>query len=169
MSAPPPSGPAAAVRWRLRRRAALAAVLLLILLPFGARMGLLSGRRPSRPGPVDGRLQPVRTHLTNAVSSTAATDYHRIAPIDAGADPARGFARLREVVAAMPGARIVTEQPGYLYAEFETRWLGFVDDVEFLLDAPARQIQVRSASRLGRKDFGVNRARIEAIRARLAG
>jgi uncharacterized protein (DUF1499 family) len=68
----------------------------------------------------------------------------------------------------MPGARIVEEQPDYLYAEFETRWLKFVDDVEFLLDEPHGAIQVRSASRLGRRDFGVNRARIEAIRATLA-
>jgi uncharacterized protein (DUF1499 family) len=47
--------------------------------------------------------------------------------------------------------------------------MGFVDDVEFLLDEKARVIHVRSASRLGRKDFGVNRERIEAIRARMAG
>ena len=128
-------------------------------------MGLLAGKRPKRLGVVDGRLQPVRTHLTNAVSSTATTDYHRIAPLAAGADPAAAFARLRAVVERMPGARIVEAAPGYLYAEFESRLLKFVDDVEFLLDAPAKLIHVRSASRLGRKDFGVNRRRIEAIRA----
>ena len=132
-------------------------------------MGMLSGRRPTRLGVADGRLQPVRAHLTNAVSSTATTDYHKIAPLDASPDPQAAFARLRGLVATWDGARIVEERPGYLYAEFATRWLGFVDDVEFLLDAPARVIHVRSASRLGRKDFGVNRARIEAIRARIAG
>jgi creatinine amidohydrolase len=64
---------------------------------------------------------------------------------------------------------VITEEPGYLYAEFETRWLRFVDDVEFLLDAPAGVIHVRSASRLGRKDLGVNRKRIEELRARHDG
>jgi uncharacterized protein (DUF1499 family) len=154
---------------RTARRIALGALLAGLAALIGARMGMLSGRRPTRLGVADGRLQPVRAHLTNAVSSTATTDYHRVAPLDASPDPQAAFARLRELVAGWDGARIVEERPGYLYAEFSTRWLGFVDDVEFLLDAPARTIQVRSASRLGRKDFGVNRARVEAIRARLAG
>ena len=68
----------------------------------------------------------------------------------------------------MPGAAVVEERPGYLYAEFTTRWLRFVDDVEFLLDEPTAMIHLRSASRLGRRDFGVNRERIETIRARMA-
>jgi uncharacterized protein (DUF1499 family) len=151
------------------RRLAIAAGGLLLLTASGAQMGLLAGKRPSRLGIADGQLQPVRATLTNAVSSTATTDYHRIAPIDGGRDPASAFARLRTIVAGMPGARIVGEAPGYLYAEFESAWMKFVDDVEFQLDATAGVIQVRSASRLGRKDFGVNRARIEAIRTAMAG
>jgi uncharacterized protein (DUF1499 family) len=130
-------------------------------------MGLLTGKRPARLGASDGQLQPVRSQLTNAVSSAATTDYHRIAPLDAGADPGATFARLRRAIDSMPGARVVTEAPGYLHVEFRTRWLGFVDDAEFLLDASAGTIQVRSASRLGRRDFGVNRARIESIRTKL--
>jgi uncharacterized protein (DUF1499 family) len=132
-------------------------------------MGLFSGSRPERLGVVDGQLQPVRTHLTNAVSSFATTDYHRIAPLDASPDPQAAWTRLRGVVAGWPGATIVEERPGYLYAECRTKWMGFIDDVEFLIDEKARVIHVRSASRLGRKDFGVNRERIEAIRARMAG
>jgi uncharacterized protein (DUF1499 family) len=132
-------------------------------------MDLFSGSRPDRLGVVDGQLQPVRTHLTNAVSSFATTDYHRIAPLDASPDPGAAWTRLRGVLAGWPGATIVEERPGYLYAECRTKWMGFVDDVEFLMDEKARVIHVRSASRLGRKDFGVNRERIEAIRARMAG
>ena len=51
-------------------------------------------------------------------------------------------------------------------AEARTRWLGFTDDLEFVLDAPAGVIHFRSASRWGREDMGVNRARMEEIRAR---
>jgi uncharacterized protein (DUF1499 family) len=65
----------------------------------------------------------------------------------------------------MPGAHIVERRPDYLYATFRSRWLGFVDDVEFWSDGT--QVQVRSASRLGSGDLGVNRARIETIRERL--
>jgi uncharacterized protein (DUF1499 family) len=166
--APAPRDPparAAAPSWRVRVARAMVAVLVVVL--FGVQMGLLAGKRPSRLGPTDGSLQPVRAHLLNAVSSTATTDEHRIAPLDPGGDPQAGFERLGAVVASMPGARIVARQPHYLYAEFESRWLGFVDDVEFLLDPRAGVIHVRSASRLGRRDFGVNRARVEAIRAKL--
>jgi len=46
---------------------------------------------------------------------------------------------------------------------FSTHWLKFVDDVEFYLAPGSQKIDVRSASRLGREDFGVNRARMEAI------
>ena len=65
----------------------------------------------------------------------------------------------------MPRTKIVTENETYLYAEFASNLMGFVDDVEFYLDKTAGVIHVRSASRLGQSDLGVNRQRIEAIRA----
>jgi len=152
----------------MRRRFLLASLATLaasaVLAP---QMGLLAGKPPTGLGPADGRLAPVRADAWNSVSSFASTDYHRIAPLAAGPEPGVGFALLEAIVAADPLAVIVEKRPGYLYAEFRTRWLGFVDDVEFLLDEGAGVIHVRSASRLGRKDFGVNRRRIEEIRAKL--
>ena len=156
-------------RPRLGRRVLLGVLAAVAALPLAACGGLLSGTRPAQRGPVDGALRPVREDLSNAVSSQATTEYHRITPIAAGPDTKASFTRLRGVVAGLPGAAIVEERPGYLYAEFTTRWLRFVDDVEFLVDEKAAVIQVRSASRLGRRDFGVNRERIETIRARMAG
>jgi uncharacterized protein (DUF1499 family) len=150
-------------------RAALVALSLLVLAGCaGAQMGLFSGTRPADLGVKDGRLAAVRTHLENAVSSDADTPYHRIEPIATGPDPQAAFARLIETVRQTRGARIIAQRDGYLYAEFETRWMKFVDDTEFLLDASNRVIHVRSASRLGRKDFGVNRSRIESLRATMA-
>jgi FKBP-type peptidyl-prolyl cis-trans isomerase FkpA len=154
------------IRWTALAAAIAFALALLTL--GGARMGLLSGKRPvAHLGVEAGKLKPVRTNYWNAVSSFATSDYHRIDPLRAGDDPQAGFGRLRAIVIAFPGATVITESPGYLYAEFTTPVLKFVDDVEFLLDASAGVIHVRSASRLGRKDLGVNRKRIEAIRARL--
>jgi uncharacterized protein (DUF1499 family) len=131
-------------------------------------MGLFSGTRPTELGTQGGRLAPVRTHLQNAVSSFADTPYHRIEPIATGPNPQATFTRLAEAIRQTPGARIIEQRDGYLYAEFETRWMKFIDDAEFLLDASARVVHVRSASRLGRKDFGVNRSRIESLRATIA-
>lgn len=130
-------------------------------------MGLLAGRRPRNIGESDGRLQPLRERSRNSVSSYSQTEYNRIAPFAAGVDPKKTFERLQKVVADDRSAKIVAQRPGYLYAEFKTKLLGFVDDVEFLLDAKAKVIHLRSASRLGREDFGVNRKRIEALRAKL--
>ena len=149
-----------------RAAALLAAGVLGVLAAAWA--GAFSGSPPGDAiGVADGRLAPVRTGYWNAVSSFADTEYHRIVPLDAGADPQASFAELRRAVAGWPGARIAGETPGYLHAEFRTPLMRFVDDVEFLLDAPAGLIHVRSASRLGRRDFGTNRKRVEAIRAKL--
>ena len=76
--------------------------------------------------------------------------------------------RLQTVVASMPGAHIIKAEPTYLYAQFTTRLMKYVDDVEFSIDEPAKLIHVRSASRLGQEDFNANRDRIEAVRAKLA-
>jgi uncharacterized protein (DUF1499 family) len=67
----------------------------------------------------------------------------------------------------MKKTKIITENKNYLYAEFTSAIMGFVDDVEFYLDEGAKVIHVRSASRLGQSDLGVNRKRIETIRTKL--
>ena len=137
---------------------------------LAGQMNLLAGRRPDDLGVRDGLLKPPVARSWNSVSSQAGrhehTEYHLIAPLRYSGDAGAAFARLENVVAAMPGATVVERQPGYLYAQFQTRMLKFVDDVEFLLDAPAGVIHMRSASRLGRKDFGANRQRLEAVRQR---
>ena len=93
-------------------------------------------------------------------------DYARIDPLPfkaggAGASMQALAAALRQVA----GVRVVSEDAGYLRAEARTRWLGFVDDLEFVADPQRGVIDLRSASRLGAEDFGANRRRIEALRA----
>jgi uncharacterized protein (DUF1499 family) len=67
----------------------------------------------------------------------------------------------------MDGGQIVKREPGYLYAQFTTQIMKYVDDAEFWFDPAAGIIQVRSSSRLGSSDLGVNRKRIEFIRQKL--
>ena len=95
-------------------------------------------------------------------------DYADIAPLSLRGDGAETIVRLQALVHSEPGASIVESRPDYLRAQFTTRLMKFVDDVEFWFDPAAGVIQVRSASRVGRKDFGVNRQRVERLRARLA-
>jgi uncharacterized protein (DUF1499 family) len=75
-------------------------------------------------------------------------------------------ARLRGILEAYPRTTIVQEGPASLKAECRSRIFRFVDDVDLVLDDQAKAIHFRSASRLGRRDFGVNRQRMEEIRRR---
>lgn len=140
-------------------------------LLVAGRLGWLTGTPPGDLGVRDGRLKPPSA-TRNSVSSQAALypaapqrRYADIAPLRCAGDPATAMSRLVQVLAAMPGASIVEARPDYVYAQFTTRWLRFVDDVEFMAAPAEGVIHLRSASRLGREDLGTNRRRIEAIRA----
>ena len=140
-----------------------------------ARMGAFSGRPPDNLGLREGKLKPP-SKTPNSVSSQAALwpdhpqrDHAAIAPLPLQGDGPATIARLAQLIESIDGARIVERRPDYLYARFTTRLMRFVDDAEFWFDPAAGVVQVRSASRVGRGDLGVNRARVEALRARLAG
>ncbi len=133
-------------------------------------MGLFSGTRPDNLGVHDGRLAPPR-HAPNNVNSQTDknTDAeHYIEPLRYAGDAGLAWAALRRIVGGMPRVKIISAGANYLYVECTSKLMGFVDDTEFYLDENAGVIQVRSASRLGRRDFGVNRGRIETVRAKLA-
>jgi uncharacterized protein (DUF1499 family) len=157
------------------KRMLLAAALLLA----GALAGLalhtattrgetvFSWTRPANLGVTDGLLAPCR-RTPNCVSSQAPNSdaEHYIAPLRFRGNGAEALLALRKVVDEMQRTHVVQHDGGYLYAEFRTKLMGFVDDVEFVVAEKERAIHVRSASRLGRRDFGVNRARVEALRRR---
>jgi uncharacterized protein (DUF1499 family) len=105
----------------------------------------------------------------NCVSTEATDIAHGMPPVPFTDAPDRAHARARAALLAEPRTRIVVEQPGYLRAESRSRLFRFVDDVEVVVDAAARVFRFRSASRVGRRDFGVNRARMERVSARLRG
>ena len=123
---------------------------------------------PSKPaGLRDGALAPCPA-TPNCVSTEAADPTQRMPPLAFAGSAEAARARLRAVLAAMHGGRVVDERGSYLRAEFTTRLLRFVDDVEFLVDADARVIRFRSASRVGRSDFGTNRRRMQEVARRFA-
>ena len=130
---------------------------------------LLAGKRPSNLGAKDGRLAPPK-RTPNCVSSQAdpSDAEHYVAPIAFEGAPADAMAAAKRAVESMERSRLVREERGYLYAEFASKLLGFVDDLELLFDEKARVFHVRSASRLGRRDFGVNRKRVEVLRSALS-
>jgi uncharacterized protein (DUF1499 family) len=126
------------------------------------RMFKFSGTRPSNLGVKDGKLAACPSS-PNCVNSQADDRQHGIDPLAFSGDAVIAMQKLAGVVAAIPRTQVIQSRADYLYVEFSTPLMGFVDDVEFYCDGKA--IQVRSASRLGYSDLGVNRKRIEAIRA----
>lgn len=152
----------------------IAVVLLVIAAILAGQFGLLKGKPPTDLGLRSGQFK-APSNTNNSVTSQAALHPNHplrakaeIAALPMKGDAAATMARLQTVVAAMPGAQIIKAEPAYLYAQFTTRLMKYVDDVEFAIDEPAKLVQVRSASRLGKEDLNANRNRIEAIRARLA-
>jgi uncharacterized protein (DUF1499 family) len=154
-------------------------LLVLALLAAGALAGaaahtaltpgdtMFAGKRPTDLGYESGRLAPCK-RTPNCVSSQADPKdaQHYIAPIALKGNAAGdAIAAVKKAVESMPRTTVVKVEPGYLYAEFKSRLMGFVDDVEFLQDPAKGVVHVRSASRLGRSDLGVNRDRVERLRA----
>ena len=128
------------------------------------QMGLFSGKRPTDLGYTNSKFKPM-PRSPNAVSSTTAKDdKHYIEPLKFDGTAEVAWKRLNEIVSGQKGVTVVSTNAGYTYAEFKTPLMGYIDDVEFALDTNASVIHVRSASRLGESDLGLNRKRVEAIR-----
>ncbi|THJ22917.1 MAG: DUF1499 domain-containing protein [Nitrospira sp. CG24E] len=113
------------------------------------------------------RLRPCPSS-PNCVSTQAQDGGHAIAPFRYRKSRAEAKEGLKEVLRSLPRAKLVEEDESYLHYEFTSLLLRFVDDVEFLFDDEAKTIHFRSASRTGYGDLGVNRARMEQVRALVA-
>ena len=143
---------------------------LALHLATGSADTVFSWKRPDNLGVRDGKLTPCK-RTPNCVSSQAdpADAEHYIAPVPFKGAALDAIAAARKAVEAMERATVIRHDANYLYAEFRSKLMRYVDDVEFTFDEKAGLLHVRSASRLGRRDFGVNRARVEALRARIEG
>lgn len=130
---------------------------LLSIIPF---LTACAGEPPQNIGVQNDRLIPC-PDSPNCVSSYETDETHGIDPLDASID------EIQQILIGLDEANIVSSEANYLYAEFTTPIMGFVDDVEFLQDRGSGLTHVRSASRLGYSDLGANRDRIERIRALL--
>ncbi|MBD1926994.1 DUF1499 domain-containing protein [Trichocoleus sp. FACHB-90] len=129
-------------------------------------MTVFAGKRPTNLGVQSGKLAPCPS-TPNCVNSQSQDSEHKIEPLTYNSSAAQAITDLKTVIQSLPKTKIVAETDNYLYAEFTTKLMGFVDDVEFYVDDAAKTIHVRSASRLGQSDLGVNRKRIETLRAKL--
>ncbi|NTV02211.1 MAG: DUF1499 domain-containing protein [Chlorobiaceae bacterium] len=121
-----------------------------------------------KPGISDGKLRPC-PGTPNCVSSEPGTaPAASVPPFALSGSPEDAWPRLKQAVTKV-GGTVRGESDGYLWTTFLVPVFGFTDDVEFRLDVPAKVIHVRSASRIGYSDLGVNRSRVEQIRDAFIG
>ncbi len=122
-----------------------------------------TGIRPKDLGVKAGRLKDCPSS-PNCVSTQASDPAHRLEPLTYTGTKEEAMDRLVKVINSMKRTKIITRTDVYLYAEFTSKIMRFVDDVEFYIDDSKKIIHFRSASRLGYSDLGVNRKRMDDIR-----
>ena len=129
--------------------------LLLSILPF---LHSCAGDTPENLGVYENKLAPC-PNSPNCVSSFDTNAPHLIKPIKADLE------KIERTLASLNNANIVDRSDNYIRAEFNSRFMGYVDDVEFLYDELENISHVRTASRVGYTDLGANRRRVEKIRS----
>ncbi len=122
--------------------------------------------RPEGLGVNNGQLKPC-PGTPNCVSTQSTSDNayekRQAIALQPGESAEAAMKKLVAIIEKMPRTIIVEQKPDYLYAEFRTFAMRYIDDVEFYVDAQQNVIHYRSASRLGRSDLGVNGKRVDEI------
>ncbi|MGD1920930.1 MAG: DUF1499 domain-containing protein [Pleurocapsa sp.] len=111
----------------------------------------------------NGQLSPCPESPNCVVSQNGDAD-HSIAAIPYTSDRAEAKETLLKVLSVVPRTEVIEQTDNYIHTESTSRIFKFVDDAEFYFPEDEKVIQVRSASRVGESDLGVNRRRIEQIR-----
>lgn len=136
------------------------AVLLISLLTIAG----CSSMPPRNIGVTDGRLAECPDR-PNCVSSQTPGTEHYIAPLEYDSEMSGAFISMVRVLETWPNTIMVKKSEDYIHVVFNSRIFKFKDDVQFFFPSNKGIIHIRSASRVGYSDLGVNRKRIEAIRS----
>jgi uncharacterized protein (DUF1499 family) len=140
--------------------------VVVALLMVATTLLSCSQRHPTDRGVSEAGLAPCPSS-PNCVSSDARDTGHGVDALRLARPAGEAWDEARAVVLNFPRTRIVDEQPTYVRVECRSAFFGFVDDLELQLRPADNIIAVRSASRLGYSDLGVNRRRVERLRAAL--
>ena len=138
----------------------LSIILGLIIASHGL---LFSGSAMAAVGINSDRLEPCPSS-PNCVVSVNGDEEHQIDPITYQGDRATAKETLLKVLSVVPRTEVIDSTDNYIHAESTSRIFKFVDDVEFYFPEDENVIHLRSASRVGESDLGVNRRRMEQIR-----
>lgn len=102
----------------------------------------------------------------NCVCSEACSGDSYVEPLKICGSMTQQWNVLKDVIVDM-GGKIEEADDYFLHATFQSRVFRFIDDVICRQDAEKKLIQIRSSSRFGYSDFGVNRKRVDKLRENL--
>lgn len=142
----------------------LIGLLLLLLFPLGGLYFLAQQSARTEPESIGREHLAEGPRKPNWVSSMTLEKGHRIEPIGFSGRPEMAWEKIQQAVSELGKSAAITAEKDYLHVECRTPLLGFVDDLELLLNAEEQRIEVRSASRAGHSDLGANRKRVEKLR-----
>ena len=139
------------------------------MVPFSIRISILlfcifilAGCTGQPPGGalLNGHLRPCPSS-PNCVNSEKGDE--DIAPLHPTIPLEQSWTLLPTLIESM-GGEVKMIKTDYFWATFRSKRMGFIDDLELRLDRVNGVIQIRSGSRTGYSDFGVNLARVETLR-----
>ena len=145
------------IRAEAARGSAIALLLCCISISATAGGDARDDRQP---------LLPPCPDTPNCVSSVHPEKARRVPPLDGGESREQALQRLEAVLGKMPRVDWERTADNRIEAEFTSLLFRFVDDVTLVVD-PDGRVDVRSASRTGHWDLGVNRRRVERLRNEL--
>lgn len=153
----------------------LTVVLLIVAIGIGALLALVRHSKAANPpGLVANQLQICPQSSNCVCSENGGSDESKIDPFTVLNPKENTYDASRPInweqltgVLIADGAIIVSQSETYLAATYASKFFGFVDDLELRLDTQSGLIHVRSASRTGKSDFGINRSRIERLRKKI--
>lgn len=138
----------------------------MIKATLGIFLASCTGTRPENLGLEQGRFTPC-PDKPNCVSSfeQKSDDEHYIDPLNSKGSSSELQSKVIKILKKQPRAEVVTVNDNYIHAEFTSLIMRYVDDIEFFFPPEGNLIHIRSASRIGHSDLGVNRKRVEMIRS----
>jgi uncharacterized protein (DUF1499 family) len=149
-----------------KEKRAMNSIISLVIVLFVISAVLLTvlscASNPPKEQLLDGKLRAC-PKSPNCVSSEGDTPSSRVDPLTFKGPPEKAWGDLKETIREL-GGKIQEEHDGYLWATFTSRVFRFVDDVEFRMVSTDGMMHVRSGSRVGYSDLGVNRRRVEKLR-----
>tara|TARA_R110001606_G_scaffold39504_1_gene108879 strand:+ start:757 stop:1212 length:456 start_codon:yes stop_codon:yes gene_type:complete len=148
------------VRW-------IIALIVVLLVGFFSYV-TISNKLPEGLGVTEGELLscPPSPNCVSTQASTEDVD-HYIEPIVYTGDRMKTQLLIESFILNKGNAHLVSSTLGYVHFEVKSPLIGYIDDVEFYLPAADSVVHIRSASRIGYSDFGVNRERVRQIQSLL--